>query len=181
MKKIIAITFSAFLFSGCLDVTHSYVESRGENPVATATPDKNDPVAPQKNTPPKVKNSLNIYNSRWDNFNGHLEEGKSYYCDNSDSHKALRFKILQVLSKNEVLVIRNYANELGKGEICEHAIFYVLGKTSYADNATLKDGEYICLGTYQYETQNNELKTVYALIEKEYLEEYAEKVKKQEE
>lgn len=174
MKKIIAITFSAFLFSGCLDVTPSYVESRGKNPVATATPDNNDPVAPKKNTPPKVKNSLNIYNSRWDNFNGHLEKGKSYYCDNNTSHKSLRFKVLQVISENEVLVTRGSTYET-----CEYAIFYVLGKTSYADNATLKDGEYICLGTYQYENKNNDLKTVYALIEKEYLKEYAEKVRQE--
>ena len=177
MKKIIAITFSAFLFSGCLDVTPSYVESRGKNPVAPATP-SNVTAPPPKNIPLEVKNSLNKYNSRWDNFNGHLEKGKSYYCNNNASHKALRFKVLQVISENEILVTRNSAQECYE-EICEYAIFYVLGKTSYADNATLKDGEYICLGTYQYENKNNDLKTVYALIEKEYLEEYAEKVKQE--
>lgn len=116
---------------------------------------------------PHSSNHLRVYS-------GHLEKGQSYYCNNSISHRALRFRVLQVLSEDEVLVTRNSAREDFE-DVCEHAIFYVLGKTNYADNAILKDGEYICLGTYQYENKNNDVKTVYALIEKDYLEEYTKK------
>ena len=176
-RKSVFLFFVSILLSGCLDVTPSYIESRGENPVITDVSDCSI-EKPQEATSPKIKNSLNIYNSRWDNFSGHLEKGQIYYCDNGISHRALRFRVLQVLSEDEVLVTRNSAREDFE-DVCEHAIFYVLGKTNYADNAILKDGEYICLGTYQYENKNNDLKTVYALIEKDYLEEYAEKIKQE--
>lgn len=172
-RKSVFLFFVSILLSGCLDVTPSYIESRGENPVITDVSDCSI-EKPQEATSPKIKNSLNIYNSRWDNFSGHLEKGQSYYCDNGISHRALRFRVLQVLSEDEVLVTRNSAREDFE-DVCEYAIFYVLGKTNYADNAILKDGEYICLGTYQYENKNNDVKTVYALIEKDYLEEYTKK------
>lgn len=68
-RKSVFLFFVSILLSGCLDVTPSYIESRGENPVITDVSDCSI-EKPQEATSPKIKNSLNIYNSRWDNFSG---------------------------------------------------------------------------------------------------------------
>ncbi len=47
-------------------------------------------------------------------------------------------------------------------------IFLILSNQLYADGAKLRDGEYICVGTYTYETKNKTSKTVYAFMDKEY-------------
>lgn len=168
VKQLLPFVFLGTLLSGCLNLPSSN-NNRGENAIVqTETP---PPQASSKNLE-IVKNSLNIYNSKWDNFSGYMGKGKSYYCNNAISHRALRFKVRQVISENEFLISRSSAYD-GAKEICENAIFWLLAKTNYADDAVLRDGEYICLGTYQYENKKNEQKTVYLLIEKDFLDEYA--------
>lgn len=118
-------------------------------------------------------NSLNIYNTYWDNFAGIIEKGKIYYYSNKGFKPELQLKVFQILSKNEILVIRNFASGQANkyaeyGKICESVIFLILSNQLYADGAKLRDGEYICVGTYTYETKNETSKTVYAFMDKEY-------------
>ena len=119
------------------------------------------------------ENSLNIYNSYWDDFAGSIEEGKVYHYRNKGFSPELQFKVLQVLEDGAVLVIRH--RETGRayksaelGTVCESALFLVVSNTPYADGAKLREGDYICVGTYTYETKNNNQKTVYVLAEKSY-------------
>ena len=62
-RKSVFLFFVSILLSGCLDVTPSYIESRGENPVITDVSDCSieKPQEPQEATSPKIKNSVLTY------------------------------------------------------------------------------------------------------------------------
>ena len=116
------------------------------------------------------ENSLNIYNTYWDDFAGVMQKGEIYQYQNDGFDRQLRFKVLQVLSKKGVLFIRPAATDKIHGEyqrICEEAVFLVISNRNYADGASLKDGIYECVDTYTYTTKNNHDKTVYVLVERE--------------
>ena len=119
------------------------------------------------------ENSLNIYNSHWDNFAGVIEKGQVYIYDNKNFDKDLHFKVLQVLDKNKILAIRNRANGYVTPEsdydlICSQEIFLIISDDQYADGANLRNGEYICTGTYSYTTKTDSVKTIYVLTKKSY-------------
>lgn len=116
------------------------------------------------------QNSLNLYNTLWDDFAGSIEVGKVYAYRNKGFNKKLHFHVLQVLSDDAVLIIRSRASDWIYGDlkdICEEAIFLVISKKSYADGAKLREGNYVCTGTYQYTTREALVKTVYVLKEYE--------------
>lgn len=119
-------------------------------------------------------NCLNAYNSYLDNFSGSIEKGKIYYYSNKNFPPELHFEIIQVFEEKEAfLVYRRYnigkIQEMEKyGTVCNSAIFLILSNQLYADGAKLRDGEYICVGTYTYETENKTQKTVYVFMDKEY-------------
>lgn len=119
------------------------------------------------------KYSLNEYNTYWDNFSGSLKKGCIYHYNNQRYDKKLRFFVLQVLDKNTVLVIRHQAWNMNYDDLCDEALFLVISDTLYADLATLQDGDYICTGTYTYETTQKTQKTVYVLAEKSFFEKKA--------
>ena len=115
------------------------------------------------------ENSLNTYNTYWDNFAGTLEKGKIYQYSNSGFSEKLQFKVLQVIAKDAVLVIRHSGHDYVYGEykkIYDDVIFLIVSGRNYADGAALYDGLYECVGTYQYETKNKFQKTVYAFVER---------------
>ncbi len=119
------------------------------------------------------ENSLNIYNTYWDDFAGSIEEGKVYHYSNKGFSPELQFKVLQVLEDGAVLVFR--LREIGwphklaeRGTVCESALFLVVSDTPYADDAKLHEGDYVCVGTYTYKTKNKDKNTVYVLAEKSY-------------
>ena len=119
------------------------------------------------------ENILNTYNSYWDDFAGSIEEGKVYHYSNKGFSPKLQFKVLQVWDKSTVLVTRHsdYGHPYEGTEyttICEAALFLVVSDIPYADGAKLRAGDYICVGTYTYETKNKNQKTVYVLAEKSY-------------
>ena len=116
------------------------------------------------------QNSLNLYNTYWDDFAGSIEVGKVYTYSNKGFDKKLHFHVLQVLSDDAVLIIRSRASDWIHGDlkdICEEAIFLVISKKSYADGAKLRNGNYVCTGTYQYTTRKDLVKTVYVFTEYE--------------
>ena len=57
------------------------------------------------------ENSLNVYNSFWDEFAGSMDVGKVYPYSNRGFSSELQFKVLQVLDENTVLIIRS--SEIG--------------------------------------------------------------------
>lgn len=114
------------------------------------------------------KNSLNIYNTYWDNFSGNIEIGKVYVYQNKGFDRKLHFHVLQVLSDEAALIIRQSATDWINNKletICEEAIFLVVSKNTYADGVKLRNGNYICTGTYQYDTKGGDTRTVYILKE----------------
>ena len=169
MKNIYLSIFciiTIIVLSGCL--------SRAENSCST------EKVSIIKSVPKSKyvfssypENSLNTYNSYWDDFAGSIEEGKVYHYRNKGFSPELQFKVLQVLEDSAVLVFRH--RETGwphksaeLGTVCESALFLVVSDIPYADDAKLREGNYICVGTYTYETKNKNQKTVYVLAEKSY-------------
>ena len=118
-------------------------------------------------------NSLNIYNSYWDDFAGSIEEGKVYHYRNKGFSPELRFKVLQVIDDKTILITRRlehgYPYEGGKyTKVCESALFLVISNHKYADDAKLRAGDYVCVGTYTYKTKSKDQKTVYVLADKSY-------------
>lgn len=115
----------------------------------------------------EVEHSLNLCNSEWGNFSGKLEKGKAYRYSNKGFHKNLHIKVLQRLSDTEILAYRPLlygASVLD--ERAKHTVFHIISKETYADGASLQNGDYVCIGTYQYTTRENKPKSVYSLIEK---------------
>ncbi len=119
------------------------------------------------------ENSLNLFNTYWDSFNGFMEKGKVYQYSNKGFIKELQFKIFRVYDNenavNAVLVARGsqYSRYKGKYQmICDEAIFVILTKQNYAEGVSLKEGIYECTGTHTFKN-DDEKKTVYVLIEKE--------------
>lgn len=151
--KLKALVFLSFLvgllLSGCSRIAKGY--SYATHPATWMS---------QK----EIESSLNLYNTHWDNFHGHLEKGKIYHYSDSKFEKSLRFEVLQVLSEKEILVIRS-ADEKTTDEF---AILYVISDTQYADDSTLLSGDYVCIGRYQYTNGIGRQKTVYALAEKSF-------------
>ena len=169
MKNIYLSIFciiTIIVLSGCL--------SRAENSCST------EKVSIIKSVPKSKyvfssypENSLNTYNSYWDDFAGSIEEGKVYHYSNKGFSPELQFKVLQVWDKSTVLVTRyfdyGYPYEgTEHTKICEAALFLVVSDTPYADDAKLREGDYVCVGTYTYETKNKDKNTVYVLAEKSY-------------
>ena len=115
---------------------------------------------------------LNLVNSKWDDFSGRLEKGKTYRYSNKGFNKDLRFTVLQKLSENSVLAIRHRVTDSSFDEICELSVFHIISSETYADGATLRDGEYICIGTYEYTTREDRPKSVYSLVEREFYKKY---------
>ena len=169
MKNIYLSVFciiTIIVLSGCL--------SRAENSCGT------EKVSIIKSVPKSKyvfssypENSLNTYNSYWDDFAGSIEEGKVYHYRNKGFSPELQFKVLQVLEDGDVLVFRH--REIGwphesaeLGTVCESALFLVVSDTPYADDAKLREGDYVCVGTYTYETKNKDKNTVYVLADKSY-------------
>ncbi len=124
-------------------------------------------------------NSLNIYNTFWDNFSGALEKGKTYAYANDGFGAELQFKVIQVLKNNTVLASRNHKNgkpyEFAnyKTTICEAAQFLVISDYPYADGVKLRPGDYVCLGVTTYKSKGQ--KTLYVLAEKSYYGKYLKK------
>ena len=119
------------------------------------------------------ENSLNTYNSYWDDFAGSIEEGKVYHYSNKGFSPELRFTVLQVIDDKTILITRSSENGYPyEGarytKVCESALFLVISNHKYADDAKLRAGDYICVGTYTYETKSKDKKTVYVLAEKSY-------------
>ena len=119
------------------------------------------------------ENSLNIYNTYWDDFAGSIDEGKVYHYSNKGFSPELQFKVLQVIDGETVLITRS--SERGRPykraeytTVCESALFLVMSNHKYADDAKLRAGNYVCVGTHTYKTQNKSQKTVYVLAEKSY-------------
>lgn len=113
-------------------------------------------------------NSLNIFNTYWDNFNGLMEKGGVYRYSNNGFRNDLQFKVVQVLEEGVVIVFRPLNLDEYKGKIqvlCAEVAFVVLSKQDYADGVSLKEGLYECIGTYTYETKKGDDKTVYVLRE----------------
>ena len=116
--------------------------------------------------------SLNLVNSEWDDFSGRLEKGKVYRYSNRGFDKDLRFTVLQKLSETSILVIRSRAIDSSFDEICKLCVFHITSPANYADGAALREGEYVCIGTYEYTTREEVPKSVYSLVEKEFYEEH---------
>ena len=119
------------------------------------------------------ENSLNTYNSYWDDFAGSIEESKVYHYSNKGFSPELQFTVLQVIDDKTILITRSSENGYPyEGarytKVCESALFLVISNHQYADDAKLREGDYICVGTYTYETKSNDKKTVYVLAEKSY-------------
>lgn len=113
-------------------------------------------------------NSLNIFNTYWDSFNGLMEKGGVYRYSNNGFRNDLQFKVVQVLEEGAVIVFRPINLDEYKGKIqvlCAEVAFVVLSKQEYADGVSLKEGLYECIGTYTYETKKGDDKTVYVLRE----------------
>ena len=115
------------------------------------------------------ENSLNLFNTYWDSFNGLMEKGKVYQYSNKGFIKDLQFKIFRVYdNENAVLVARESHNCTYKGKfqmICDEAVFLILTKQNYAEGVSLKEGMYECTGTYTFKGNNGDKKTVYVLRE----------------
>ena len=117
------------------------------------------------------ENSLNTYNSYWDDFAGSIEEGKVYHYSNKGFSPNLQFKVLQVIDDKTILIARISANGYPyEGarytKVCESAVFLVISNHQYADDAKLRAGDYVANGTYTYVTKAKTQKTVYVLVEK---------------
>ena len=113
-------------------------------------------------------NSLNIYNTYWDNFAGSIEKGKVYYYSNKGFSPELQFKVTKVLGNGNILVNRDSKlgwahNFADYGHVCEAVQFLIVSDYKYADDAKLRDGEYVCCGTFNLKYG----KTVYILTEKQ--------------
>ena len=107
------------------------------------------------------ENSLNTYNSYWDDFAGSIEEGKVYHYSNKGFSPEFQFEVLQVIDDKTILITRS-----GYTNVCESAVFLVISNHQYADGAKLRAGDYVANGTYTYVTKAKTQKTVYVLVEK---------------
>ena len=79
------------------------------------------------------ENSLNTYNSYWDDFAGSIEEGKVYHYSNKGFSPKLQFTVLQVIDDKTILITRSseygYPYEGARyTKICESALFLVIPK-----------------------------------------------------
>lgn len=151
MKKIVTILSSVLLFSGCSFYTPLFMSEK------------------------EVEHSLNLCNSEWDDFSGRLKKGKTYHYSNKGFHKNLRITVLQRLSDTEILAYRPtlYGSSIVE-ERAKLTIFHIISNETYADGASLQNGDYVCIGTYQYTTREDKPRSVYSLIEKSL---YSEHVK----
>ena len=169
MKKS-AILFCALVatiaFTGCI---HGIAES---NTHPNSSNVKSIPVSNSEYIFSSYpENSLNTYNSYWDDFAGSIEEGKVYHYSNKGFSPELQFKVLQVIDDKTILITRS--SEIGSPyegarytKVCESALFLVISNHKYADDAKLRAGDYVANGTYTYETKAKTQKTVYVLVEK---------------
>ena len=163
MKNIYLSIFciiTIIVLSGCL--------SRAENSCSTEKVSIIKSVSKSKYVFSSYpENSLNTYNSYWDDFAGSIEEGKVYHYSNKGFSPELQFTVLQVIDDKTILITRSSENGYPyEGarytKVCESALFLVISNHTYADDAKLRAGDYVANGTYTYETKAKTQKTVYA-------------------
>lgn len=128
---------------------------------------------------------LNAYHTDYDRFLGVMEKGKVFEYSNKLFDIHYRFKVIQVIENNKILIHRPEYEIIQSGGVAvpygcglygtisegrrkkmgDDMFFLVFSNHSYAEGDYLKDGFYKCLGTYTYTSKGGDEKTVYALEE----------------
>lgn len=121
-------------------------------------------------TPPE--SCLNIFNTYWDGFSGLMEKGKTYRYYNKGFNDKLHFKVVSTDVDNKgVIVYRSDFDDWYGGKyqkLGEDAMFIVLTEQLYAEDVSLKEGLYECIGTHFLERSfrgRTEKKSAYVLRE----------------